>query len=503
MKKKVIIIGAGIGGLSASIQLAYAGFDVTVIEKRSVPGGKIIQIQKDGFTFDGGASFITLTKVYEDFFNSVGKKRSDYIQWEQMKINTTFHFANGKQFSLFSDEQKVRDEIVKRFPGNEKGFDRFMHKASRIYSLLYEGPQYAQKNYHKLMGFEYLFHPKALSHLSILTIHKSWQKWVQECFSAPELQAVFSYQATFMGMHPKDALATYSFLTWAEIRDGMYQVKGGTYGIVEGFYRLARELGVHFQFDTEVTGLDYSGKTITGVKTHTQVIPADIVVSNTDGAYFYQTLMPQAHNTHFKEPKLRSMKHTNSYFTLNLGLSSRLPDLDHHTFYIGKDWPEYFNLLFQSGSVPKLSDANLCYYAIQPVSDADTMAPPGKSTLFILVPVPGYDPGFDWAKYEDTFKNVIYDSFQLRSGINIRELVEVEELYSPARWGKEFNLWENIILGFSLNFFQINNFRMPNKSREFNNLYFTGTSTIPGPGLPPCITSGRLVTERILEHESP
>ncbi len=497
--KKVIIIGAGIGGLSAAIQLAYKGFLVNVFEKQKVPGGKIIQFEKNGFTFDGGASFITLSNVYDDFFSSVDRKREDYIQWQKMEQNTTFHFANGKSFILYSDVSKVRNEIKKHYPEDIDGFEQFMQLGKNIYELLYEGPQYAKRNYHKFYGFDYLFNLNIFTHLKKLQVHRSWKQVIEMCFKNPELQAIFSYQATFMGMKPSEALGTYIFLPWANIQDGMYAVKGGTYGIVKGFYKLACELGVKFHFEQEITRLNIKDKHITHVISNSSTNKTDIVVNNSDPAYFYTRLIPTEKNTYYSKSQLKKIKHTNSYFTINLGLKKPLKKLHHHTFMISEKWEEFFDLIFKQNAVTSFNKENLCYYIIQPSITETWMAPPGKATAFILIPVCGYDPDVNWTNYEQTFKNMIYDCIEQRDGVQLRDLIEIEEIYSPERWGNQFNLWENIILGFSLNFFQINNFRMPNKAREFDNLYHVGGSTIPGPGVPTCITSGELVTQRILE----
>lgn len=497
--KSIIILGAGIGGLSAAIQLAYQGFSVKVLEKQEKPGGKIIQIKKDGFTFDGGASFITLSQVYEDFFHSVGKNRKDYFEWEKMQTNTTFCFSNDKKFTLYSEITDVRNEIKKNFPQDLNGFDRFMNMGKDIHSLLYEGPTYAKRNYHKFFGFDFLLHRNVFTHLKKLYIHKTWEQIVNECFTSPELRAVFSYQATFMGMRPTTALGTYIFLPWANITDGMYAIRGGTYNLVQGFYKLALELGVTFEFNTEVKDLVYTNKKITKVITTNGVRNCDIIVNNIDAAYFYTHIVPAEKNTFYTDSHLRKMNHTNSYFTINLGLRKAIPNINHHTFMVAEKWHDFYSLILEPNSATKFNKQNLCYYIMQPSITDSYMAPAGKATAFILVPVCGYDPNFNWIEYESTFKNLIYDCIEQRDNIPIRDLIEVEEIYSPARWGKEFNLWENIILGFSLDMFQINNFRMPNKAREFTNLYHVGGSTIPGPGLPTCVTSGQLVTERILE----
>ena len=498
-RKNCIVIGAGIGGLSVAIQLAFHGHPVRVIEKQKQPGGKIIQIKKNGFTFDGGASFITLSGVFEGFFRSVHKNRADYIQWKKMETNTTFHFTTGNKFTLYSDKSAVREAIEKQFPQELEGFDRFMNIGKDIYSLLYESPGYAKRNYHKLLGFDFLLQKNVFSHLKKLNIHKSWKQIVNECFATPELRSIFSYQATFMGMQPSKALGTYIFLPWINITNGMYAVKGGTYGIVEGFYNLAQELGVTFEFGNEVIGLEYTDNTITAVKTRQGFRESDIVVNNADAAFFYTSIVPQEKNKFYTEEKLKKMSHTNSYFTINLGLRKPLKGISHHTFMVGKKWEEFYEMIFERNAVKRYSQDNLCYYIMQPSDSEPWMAPKGKATAFILVPVCGYDPETDWVTYENTFKNMIYDCIEQRDGIAIRNLIDVEEIYSPARWGKELNLWQNIILGFSVGFTQINNFRMPNKAREFSNLYHVGGSTIPGPGVPTCITSGQLTAERILE----
>jgi phytoene desaturase len=500
--KKVIVIGAGIGGLSAAIQLAYRGFSVSVLEKTSTPGGKIIQFKKNGFTFDAGASFITLSRVYRDWFTSVERTLEDYITFTKMSDTTTFRFHNGKTLTLSTNYDQVRNRIAKEFPGEEEGFDRFMKISKDVYYLLYDGPAFARRNYHKLWGFDFVLNPSLVLELPKLHFWESWKQVVDRCFTSPELRAVFSYQASFMGMRPSEALGTYSFFPWAEIDDGMYTVQGGVYGIVEGFVKLAKELGVQFVYDAEVTKLNYENDKLESVTTPKGKFAADIFVSNADGAWFYTHLMPEEKNKTYTEDKIKSMDHTNSYFTINLGLKQPVKKFSHHTFFVAKNWNDYFEKMFEPGSVPKLNFANTCYYFMQKSLQHPEFAPKGKAVGFILVPVCGYDPAMDWNKYENTFKNFIYDMMEQRDGIPIRNLIEEEIIYSPARWGREFNLWENVILSFSLNFTQANGFRMPNKSQEFKNLYFAGSATIPGPGVPTCITSGELVAQRIQEDLS-
>ena len=499
--KHIVVIGAGIGGLSAAGQLAHAGYKVTVVEKNAKPGGKIIQFSKNDFTFDGGPSFITLTSVYTDWFTSIGKKLEDYVTLTRMKDTTTFHFQNGKQFTLATDPAVVRQRIKETFPGDENGFDEFMRLSGEIFKMLYheDGPHFARRNYHKLFGFDFILDPKILSYALKLHSWESWKNIVDRLFKHPELRAVFSYQATFLGMRPSKAMGTYCFFPWAEIYDGMFEVKGGVYSIAKGFETACRELGVEFVYNAEVTKLNYTGNTLTSVTTSKGEMKADLFVSNVDGAYFYSHLMPQEKNTRFTAETLKKMNHTNSYFTINLGLKKPIPGLTHHTFFVAEDWESFEENILKPDAVKDFSEKNTCYYLLQPSMYEPTLAPKGKAVAFILIPVCGYDPAMNWEEYEDTFKNFIYDVLEKRDGIPIRSLIEEEVIYSPARWGKEFNLWENVILSFSLNFMQANGFRMPNKSAEFNNLYLSGSSTIPGPGIPPCITSGQLVTERIVE----
>lgn len=499
-KQKILIIGAGIGGLSAAGQLAHQGHDVTVVEKNSKPGGKMIQFEKGGFTFDGGASFITVTQVYQDWFKSLDAKLEDYITWKKMEETTTFYFGNGKKLRLYTDPDKVKAEIAKKFPGDEKGFETMMKIGRELYDVVYDGPKLARRNYHKLWGWDFLLDPRVILNIPKLHLLETWRSLVNRLFKNQELRDVFSYQSTFLGMPPSETLATYSLIPYCEIYDGMYSVEDGVYGIAKGFHKLCEEKGVKFIFNAEVTRLNWEGENIKSVTTNQGDFEADIFISNTDGAWFYTNLMPKEKNKHYTENHLRHMRHTNSYFTINLGLKEPIEGLTHHTFFLPPKAEEFIENVLTPGFTKKLNFENTCYYLLQQSLDHPKMAPQGKATAFILVPVPGVDPEVDWIKYEEEFKNFMYDVIEERDGIPIRDLIEVEEIYSPTRWGQEFNLWENVILSFTLHFSQANGFRMPNKSREFENLYFAGSSTIPGPGLPSCISSGELVAERIAEN---
>lgn len=500
-KKSVIVIGAGIGGIATAILLAHKGYAVTIIEKNKQPGGKILQLKKNGFTFDGGASFITLLQVYREFFQSIGRDIQQYIQFTPLPISTTFHFTNGKKLLFQKDLDKMRAAIKKDFPGDEDGFDKFIHRGKDIYSIMYQGPRYAQRNYHKFFGFDYALHPRILKDLGIIRPWETWEQWVNQLFRHEELRAAFSYQATFAGASPSQTLSAFSFLTYAEIVEGMYNVSGGVYGIVEGFMKVAKEEGVTCHFGEEVTKLLYQDKEIIGVQTNKRTLKANIIVNNSDGAYFYTHLFPKKKYTEWSEKRFAHMQQSNGYFVINLGLKKPLPDITHHTFFVPQKWKEFFTLIASPNTIHRMTFDSTAYYLVQKSMQNPWMAPKGKATLFILVPVSGYNPGFDWKSHEHTFKNFVYDMLEQRDHIQIRSLIEEEIVYSPARWGKEFNLWENIILGPSLTFFQANGFRLPNKAKEFTNLYHVGTSTIPGPSLPACIDSARLVTERIITSE--
>lgn len=492
-------MGAGIGGLAAAIQLVHQGYSVTVVEKNETAGGKIGVLHRDGFTFHTGASFIMHPEVFRDFFTSVGEDIEQYIQMKPMGDTTTFHFANDKQFTLASDQGLVRKRIAEQFPDDLKGYDRFMKIGKELNDLLYEGPKLARRNYHKFGGWDFLLNKDVIFNAHKLQLHRSWEQLVNSCFKSEELRLIFSYQSTFVGLPPTESLGTYAFLPWSEIAQGMYQVKGGVYGIIQGFYKLARDRGVSFLFNSEVTALEYEDELVCAVQTTNGKLIADLFVSNIDGAYFYSHLMPAEKNVTFTEEKLHHMKHTNSYFTINIGLKKPLPQLSHHTFFVAKNWQESFQLMFTPNSVPKFNADNTCYYALQRSDLEPSLAPKGKAVLFLLFPVCGYDPEMDWDAYESTFKEFIYDLMEERDGIQVRKHIEIEEVYSPARWGREYNLWQNVILSFAPTFFQANNFRMPNKSREFTNLYFVGSSTVPGPGVPTRISSGELVAERIAQ----
>lgn len=197
------------------------------------------------------------------------------------------------------------------------------------------------------------------------------------------------------------------------------------------------------------------------------------------------------------------MKHSCTFFTINLGIKKPIPKLSHHSIFFSSQPKNNFKLINTPNSIDKFNFDNFSYYLTQPTLTQPSLAPKGKAVLFILAPVCGYDPKLQWSSYENIFKEFIYDVMEKRDHIPIRSLIEEEIIISPVSWGKEYNLWENIILGPSHNFFQVNGFRIPNKSKEMDNLFFVGGSTIPGAGVPTCITSGELVAERIIDTHHP
>lgn len=490
MSKKALIIGTGLGGLATALRLTTKGYQVEMVEKYHQVGGRLNQLKKDGFTFDVGPSFFSMSYEFHELFDYCGIDNP--LDLHELNPIYSVYFANRKKpFLIYKDLEKLAQE----FKGVE---DNFVEKAKQYLKQakgVFHDTEYriVKKNFNGLVDY-------ALSLISVplkyspMLLRSMWTE-LERRFSSEEVKVIFSLVAFFLGSTPFDTPAVYSLLNYTELEhDGYWSVKGGMYKIAESIKAILEERGVKIHCNTEIVEVVKKGKQIAGFKdAKGKLWTADIYVSNADAAFFRGNILNRKRYT---ERKLDKMKWTLAPFTIYLGLKGQIQNLYHHNYFLGNNFKEYANNIFKTSVSPEKP-----YYYVN-VSSKTTpgCAPEGCENVFILCPVPDMRYKPNWADREQLADNIIADMSE-RVGYDMKANTISRTILDPIDWRDKFNLYKGSGLGLAHGLDQVGALRPSNKDEQFNNLYYVGASTIPGTGLPIVLISSKLVTERILnEH---
>ena len=490
MGKSVLIVGTGLGGLSTGLRLASKGYKVTFVEKNIQAGGRLNQLKKDGFTFDVGPSFFSMPYEFEELVRYCGIN----MPFEFVKLDPlyTVNFrGSDKKFSLYKDIDKLSEQ----FEGIEHDFkNKFTSYLKKCEQLYIDTVDIAIKqNFNSIPGYLKALMQINPVHLPILL--KSFWKQVSTYFESKEAKQIVSLIAFFLGRTPFDTNAVYTLLSHIEFtHSGYYNVKGGMYTIVTSLLNELLKLGATFNYKTEI--IDYksgNGKLISLIDQNGKAWHADIFVINADAAFFRGTVLRRKK---FSPKKLSKMSWTMGYLTFYVGINKKLPQVEHHNYYLGNNYEQYAKVVMENpGTLEKP------YYYVNVVSKHNPdCAPEGCEALFFVCPVPNLLYKTDWHDRHEIITSIIED-FSERIYQDISKDIVFQMEYTPEDWQKQFNLYKGAGLGLSHSMLQIGAFRPKNSDEKFSNTFYVGASTIPGAGLPMAVISSKLVVERIFEHK--
>ena len=484
--QKIVIIGAGIGGLAAAARLAHQGFDVEVLEKGSGPGGRCGRLQVDGFTFDTGPTLLLMPAVLEETFASVGKKLSDYLTLERCDPNYRMHFRDGSDLTFSTELSQMGRELERIEPGSFGRFLEFLALGEDQYRTSLD--HFVGRNFESRME---MFTPANLKHALRIKAHKTMYAQMSRFFKDDRLRAALTFQTMYLGISPYESPAVYGLLPYAELAVGIWFPRGGMLAVPRALERVATELGATFRYREEVDQVVLEGGKATGVRLRGgAVVKADLVLCNADLPWAYKNLIDPAAS---ELKNVEKLKYTSSAFMMYLGVNKPYPQLLHHNIVFGGDYPGSFRDIFKHKRVP----ADPSFYVNAPAHTDPSLAPPGKDCLYVLVPVPDRTAGLDWKVEGPALREKILDRLGELGCPNLRADLEVERSFTPDDYALELNLERGAAFGLSHNFFQVGPFRPKNQDPNISNLFFVGASTQPGTGLPMVMLSAKLVAERI------
>lgn len=480
--KKITIIGSGFSALSASCYLAQSGHDVTVFEKNETIGGRARQLKAQGFTFDMGPSWYWMPDIFERFFADFGKKPSDY--YELIKLSPAYRVYFGvEDFIAIADNL---DEIVNTFESIEKGSGK----------VLREFMAEAQSNYD--IAIKDLVYRPGVSPLELVTTKTALKvgqffsnisRDVRKKFSNPRLIQILEFPVLFLGAKPSDTPSFYSFMNFADFGLGTWHPKTGMFDVVRAMESLARELGVKFVINAAIEKIVVEDKTAKAIVINGQTITSDLVLSGAD-YHHTETLLDSEHRA-YSEAYWDSRVFAPSSLLFYVGFDKKIENISHHALFFDVDFYQHAKDIYDAPQWPK----EPLFYANFPSLTDPTAAPEGMESAFFLVPLaPGIE---DTEALREQYFDVIMTRFEQLTKQDVRKNIIFKQSFCKNDFVSEYNSYKGNAYGMANTLLQTAFLRPKLKSKKVKNLFFTGQLTVPGPGVPPALISGKLVSELI------
>lgn len=485
MKKRLIIIGSGFSSISASCYLAKAGYDVVVLEKNDTLGGRARQFIKEDFKFDMGPTWYWMPDVFEKFFADFDQQPENF--YELIKLNPAYQvYFDVMQSILIGDHM---DQIIEVFENEEPGssvfLKKFIKEAKTNYDIAIKELVYRPG----LSVFE-LITPKTISKLNQFFTTVSSQ--IRAHLKSPKLIQILEFPVLFLGAKPSNTPAFYNFMNYADFGLGTWHPKGGMYKVVEGMVSLAKQLGVKFYTQQNVQEIVVENKQVTGVKVNGQFMASDIVVSGADYQHT-ETLLPE-HLRAYSNAYWNRKTFAPSALLFYVGINKKLKNVAHHTLFFDTDFDLHAQDIYDNKKWP---EHPLFYASFPSITDSE-FAPAGNEAATFLIPLaPGLE---DSPEIREKYFHMIMNRLEQCTNQSIKKEVLFYESYGVNDFIKDYNSYKGNAYGMANTLTQTAFLRPKVKSKKVENLYFTGQLTVPGPGVPPSLISGKIVSDLIINH---
>lgn len=488
MPKKVIVIGAGFAGIAAASCLAQKGYDVTVLEKNSTPGGRCRKFEAEGFTFDMGPSWYWMPDVFDQYFERFGKKTADY--YELIRLDPAYSIFFGKD-----EVMKIpanMEELEKMFESYEKGSSdklrQFLKEAEYKYEVGIN--EMVFKPSHSIFEFADL---RILKSMFRLQMFQSMSSHVRKLFKNQKLIELLEFPVLFLGATPQNTPAMYSLMNYADLSLGTWYPKGGMHKIIEGMVTLAEELGVKFQYNQAVEQIVIPNGKVKEVKTATDTFVVDAVVAGADYHHVDQEILAPE-NRQYTEKYWDKRTMAPSSLLFYLGVNKKLKNLLHHNLFFDKDFNKHAHEIYEK---PQWPSEPLFYVCVTTKTDQDS-APEGCENVFVLIPLaPDLE---DTEELREKYYNLVMDRLEDLTEQTVRDAVIYKRSYAHKDFKSDYNAYKGNAYGLANTLMQTAFLKPKLKHKKVDNLYFTGQLTAPGPGVPPSLISGQVVAEELFKE---
>ncbi len=482
------MVGAGPGGLAASMQLAKAGVDVTILEKMDRVGGRSAAIEQSGYRFDTGPTFFLYPRVLEEIFRSVGYELFDEVPMKRLDPQYRLVFGAGGQLDCTGDIERMEDAVAKFSPADRGSLTRYMRDNRRklaAFRPILESPFDSAID---------LLRPSLMGAAPLVKPWKSLGQELSSYFKDPRLVLAFSFQSKYLGMSPFNCPSLFSILSYLEYEYGVYHPYGGCNKVNEKMAAISESLGAKVHLNEPVTKLEFEGKKVKAVLTDRDRYECDAIVINADFANAMQKLVPNNLRRRWSDEQLSKKRYSCSTFMMYLGIEGKYPELPHHTISISKDYERNLRQIENDFELP--DDPSI--YIHNPSILDPSMAPEGHSALYVLVPVPHLTDRTPWdAEQTANYRNLTLNCLERLGLHDLRAKIRYEKLITPKDWEAQ-GIYRGATFNLAHNLGQMLHRRPHNKFEELQDVYLVGGGTHPGSGLPVIYESSRITCKKLL-----
>lgn len=484
----VAVIGAGFSGLAAASLLAREGYEVTIFEKNSLPGGRARKFEKDGFTFDLGPSWYWMPDIFEKYFALFDKHPSDY--YNLVRLDPSYRVFYGK--NDFLDIPAGIEALCNLFntlePGSEWQLIRFLKESEHKYRLGMEDLVYSPG-----LSLTELLRPDLMKGALRLHVFQSIAGYIRKFFKHPRIIQLLEFPVLFLGATPAKTPALYSLMNYADMALGTWYPMGGMYQVAEGMAKLAQSLGVRFNFNSPVDRLDVNSSKITALQSGGITYTFDNIVASADYHHVEQQLLPPAYKRYSKDYwNKRTMAPSSLLFFL--ALNKKVSHLLHHTLFFDQDFGLHAKEIYEHPQWPTSPQ----FYVSCPSKTDATVAPAGQEVMVILIPVA---TGLhDDDAIREKYFNLVLNRLESITGENIRSHIVFKRSYAHNDFTADYNAFKGNAYGLANTLLQTANLRPSIINKKVRNLFYTGQLTVPGPGVPPSLISGQVVANELIRR---
>lgn len=493
MRKGVIVIGSGFGGLGAAIRLAAKGYQVEIFEKRDKPGGRGYQYEVNGFKFDGGPTVITAPYMFDELFEGTGKNREDYFTLVPLDPFYRIFDHHGNYFDYYHQLDDFLEEIARISPKDVAGYRKFDRHTQKIFELFHP---YTDKSFYKFNDMMKIM-PGVMRYQAFTGAYLFAARYIRD----PFLRRVFSFHPLLIGGNPFDTPAIFTLIVQFERKWGVHYALGGTGAVVRGLEKLFYELGGKIHYNKEVTRILIENDRAAGVQLQDgSVHYADRIVCNGDVAYAYRHLIPEQNRRKYTNNHIDRIRYSMSLFVWYFGTKKRYLDspLRHHNIIFTENYRKLLSDIFNKHV---LSEDFSLYLHMPSITDP-TIAPEGCESFYVLSPVPTLDSGTDWEAIEPIYRDRIAQFLEDHYLPDLRANLIAEHAITPLHFQNTLNSYRGAAFSVKPSLLQSGYFRPHNKSEEFEDLFFVGAGVHPGAGVPAVLSSGKIAAQDILAEDA-
>lgn len=485
--KRVIIIGAGFSSLSASCYLSKAGYEVSIYEKNGYSGGRARQLKRDGFVFDMGPTFYWMPDVFESFFADFGFRTDDFYELTRLNPGYEIYFGEEYSIKIGSSFEAIKSTFESIEKGSGEKLQSFMNIAEENYNIAVKDLVY--KPGESIME---IITPKTT--LKIGSFLQSVQNQIFKRIKNDELRRILEFPVLFLGAKPSNTPAFYNFMNYADFKLGTWHPKGGVFEVGQAIHSLAVGLGVKISHNQSVEEILIENSRVVGIQTHSGVVNADIVLSGAD-YHFTETLLPKQYrqysNTYWNKKTFAP-----SALLFYVGFKRKLKNLSHHTLFFDVDFDQHASTIYDTFKWPEKP----LFYASFPSITDNTVAPEGKEAGIFLIPIAtGLN---DTKELRKKYLQIILERIEKVTKQSLVTEMLFSESYCVSDFISDYNSFKGNAYGLANTLLQTHILRPKMKSKKVDNLYFTGQLTVPGPGIPPSLISGKVVSSLIKKYHA-